>query len=173
MSPSQTANPPTQHKTKRRGARINTHFETLYSHEAGGASAVLAELSPSGALLRCSEPWPQVGWPVSLYVWLPNQAEPSEITGNVVRHTGDGFAVEFEKPGQETCDLVEAASQLARDVSQQAGRLQDRAPEPAAAVAEPPPLGAIDLSRYLLVDLEAHAERVARAIADRKEQGNS
>jgi hypothetical protein len=149
--------------SRRRGARIQTQFQTLFSHESGGDSAVLAELSSSGARLQCPEPWPAVGSPVALYVWLPNQAEPSETNGSVVRHTGDGFAMEFEKPGQETCLLVDAAAHLVRDVSRQTSA---RATQAAGAPpASPPPLASLDLSGYSLVDLEAHAERVTRAIA--------
>ena len=154
--------------SRRRGARIKTQFQTLFSSASGDGSAVLAEFAPSGARLRCPEPWPAVGLPVALYVWLPNQAEPSEIPGNVVRHTGDGFAMEFEKPGQETCLLVDAAAHLARGVSRRTIASSARA---AGAPTMPPPsLTSLDLSGYALMDLEVHAERVALAIAALREQ---
>jgi hypothetical protein len=154
--------------SRRRGARIQMHFQTLFSGASGGGAAVLAEFSSSGARLVCPEPWPAIGQPVTLYVWFPRQAEPSEVAGNVVRHTVDGFAMEFEKPGQETCLLVDAAAHLA----EHAAPTTNAPPAPAAASAPGPALNALDLSAYPLVELEAHAERVAAAIAALREPPN-
>ncbi len=154
---------------KRRGARVHMRFHALFSDDKGGGPAILAEFSSSGARLQSPEPWPAIGLPVALYVWLPNQAEPSELTGNVVRHTGDGFAMEFEKPGQETCLLADAVAQLASD----GPRPSKASPVPATRAPAAPPLTSLDLSGYPLIDLEHHAERVAAAIATLRERRKS
>ena len=150
----------------RRGARTQMRFHALFHDDSGGGPAILAEFSSSGARLQCPAPWPAIGLPVALYIWLPSQAEPSELTGNVVRHTGDGFAMEFEKPGQETCHLADAVAHLPRDVSRQSSVSSVPAPRAPAA----PPLSSLDLSGYPLIDLEYHAERVAAAIAALRER---
>lgn len=154
---------------KRRGARVQMRFHALFSDDKAGGPAILAEISSSGARLQSPEPWPAIGLPVALYVWLPNQAEPSEITGNVVRHTADGFAMEFEKPGQETCLLADAVAQLACDVPGPS----KVSPVPATRAPAAPPLTSLDLSGYPLIDLEHHAERVAAAIATLRERRKS
>jgi hypothetical protein len=63
---------------------------------------------------------------------------------------------------------VDAAAHLA----EHAAPTTNAPPAPAAASAPGPALNALDLSAYPLVELEAHAERVAAAIAALREPPN-
>jgi hypothetical protein len=155
---------------KRRGTRVQTRFKTLYSageEEGGpGGPGILAEISYSGARLTNTGAQPERGTRVCIYVWLPNQPEPFELAGHVVRHTPDGFAIEYEKPGQDTCHLVDAAAALVADENTE----RDRSPENGGTM---PDLHLIDLSQYGLNQLQDHALRVEQMIARKREETKS
>ena len=78
-------------ENRRRNARIKTRFETLSATGVG----VLTDISYSGAMLEKSETRPEVGCGVRLFVFL-QPIDPLELVGQVVRHTPEGFAVEFK-----------------------------------------------------------------------------
>ena len=78
-------------ENRRRGGRIKTRFETLSANGVG----VLSDISYSGAMLEKSEVRPEVGSDVRLFVFL-QPIDPIELVGQVVRHTPEGFAIEFK-----------------------------------------------------------------------------
>jgi hypothetical protein len=149
---------------KRRGTRIKTRFRSLYSTDDQEGSAVLAEISYSGARLEDVEFGPSLGARVCVYVWLPRQAEPFELVGKVVRQTEDGFAIEYEKPGQDICHMVDAAALLVDEV----GEVPVQQAPPAESDA--PDLMALDLLQYDLSQLKRHAACLERAIEHKREQ---
>ena len=91
---------------RRRSARIKTAFETLYSSEREEGAGVLTDISYRGALLEDTSIRPGLAAHVRLYVFL-RPVDPFELVGSVVRHTSDGFAIEFEKLDPETRSLVD------------------------------------------------------------------
>jgi hypothetical protein len=76
---------------RRRDGRIKTRFETLYATGVG----VLTDISYSGAMLEKSEVLPEVGSDIRLFVFL-QPIDPIQLVGQVVRHTPEGFAIEFK-----------------------------------------------------------------------------
>jgi hypothetical protein len=149
---------------RRRGTRIKTRFKSLYSAGDLEGSAVLAEISYSGARLEGTEYQPSLGTRVCVYVWLPRQAEPFELAGKVVSQRDDGFAIEYEKPGQDICHMVDAAGLLVDEVDEVP--VQQAPPSP----LDPPDLLALDLLQYDLSQLRRHAARLERAIEQKREQ---
>ncbi len=66
-----------------------------------GGAGILANISYSGALIEDITMQPEIGTRVVLYVYLkPTSAfeatTPFKLTGHVVRHTPDGFAIEYK-----------------------------------------------------------------------------
>jgi hypothetical protein len=149
---------------KRRGTRIKTRFKSLYSTDDQEGSAVLAEISYSGARLESVEFQPSLGARMCVYVWLPRHAEPFELVGKVVRQMDDGFAIEYEKPGQDICHMVDAAALLVDEVGEVP--VQQAPPRNPDA----PDLLALDLLQYDLSELKRHAARLERAIEQKREQ---
>lgn len=149
---------------KRRGTRIKTRFKSLYSAGDQEGSAVLAEISYSGARLEDVEFGPSLGARVCVYVWLPRQAEPFELVGKVVRQTEDGFAIEYEKPGQDICHMVDAAALLVDEVGEVPVQ---QAP---SGNSDVPDLTTLDLLQYDLSQLKRHAVQLERAIEQKREQ---
>ena len=91
---------------RRRNARIRATFETLYSSGREEGAGALVDLSYRGALLENASFRPDLAAPVRLYVFV-RPVDPFELVGSVVRHTSDGFAVEFEKLDPDTQSLVD------------------------------------------------------------------
>lgn len=92
---------------RRRGARVRVRHPAFFEAEGCKGSAVLREISYSGARLEAEEPLPPLGAEVRLYVWPSRQAEPFELLGAVVGRRADGFAVEYEEAGQQTCQWID------------------------------------------------------------------
>jgi hypothetical protein len=93
---------------RRRGARIRPLHPVFFESTGHQGSATLAEVSYSGARLQVEQLGPLLGEPVRIYVWPTNHAEPFELVGHVVGLRDDGFAVEYEKPGQAICQWIDA-----------------------------------------------------------------
>ena len=91
---------------RRRNARVKTTFETLVSSGRQEGAGVLVDISYRGALLEDSSILPDLAAHVRLYVFI-RPVDPFELVGNVIRHTSNGFAVEFEKLDPETQSLVD------------------------------------------------------------------
>jgi hypothetical protein len=146
---------------KRRGRRIKTRFESFYETDRQEGSAVLSEISYSGALLQETSFQPELGSRVSVYVWLPNQKEPFELLGQVVRFFGSGFAVEYDEPGQDICNMVDAAAAVVTAGDNERSLVE---------VPEMVELSELDFSSYSLVELQEHAVRVEKEIARKREE---
>jgi hypothetical protein len=147
---------------KRRGTRIKTRFKSLYATEDQEGSAILAEISYSGARLEGIEFQPSPGARICVYVWLPRHAEPFELVGKIVRQTDDGFAIEYEKPGQDICHMVDAAALLVDE----AGEVPVQQAPPGQTSA--PDLMTLDLLQYDLSQLKRHAARLERTIEQKR-----
>ncbi len=84
-----------------RDDRILIRLEVYCSFERVEGTASLANISYTGALVEDTTVRPEIGARVKLYVHLkpPGAFEaetPFELTGVAVRHSSNGFAVEFE-----------------------------------------------------------------------------
>ena len=84
--------------TIRKNPRVKTNYEAHFSSQRSEGEAVLADVSCSGARLEGASPMPNVGASAVLYVDLPDDSKPVQLTGRVVRLTETGFAIEFEGP---------------------------------------------------------------------------
>lgn len=96
---------------RRRNFRIRTHFEATYSTERQEGSAILANISYSGALLTQASLQPRLESQVRVYVLL-NEDFPFVIVGRVVRHVEDGFAIEYADLSPEVRRLVDYAAAM-------------------------------------------------------------
>ena len=96
------------HSERRRGARIRQLHPAFFESPDHQGSATLAEVSYSGARLQVEQVGLVVREPVRIYVWPTNHAEPFELAGHVVGLLDDGFAVEYEEPGQAICQCIDA-----------------------------------------------------------------
>jgi len=88
-------------KLIRRGDRFPTPLKVYCSFERVEGTARLVNISYSGALLEHTAMRPGIGTSINIYVFLkpPRGAgavAPSELSGMVVRHSSDGFAVKFK-----------------------------------------------------------------------------
>ncbi len=91
---------------RRRGPRIKTDLATYFSAAREEGSAVLADISSVGALLERAESQPSVGARVRLGLFLPNSSKRLQVVGQVVRHTENGFAIEYESPNPHLYHVV-------------------------------------------------------------------
>jgi hypothetical protein len=91
----------TETTNRRPDKRFPTHLETFYYARRVDAVGVVANISYSGALVEDTTIQPEIGTPVTLYVYLqPPSAfaaeAPFELAGHVVRHSSNGFAIEYK-----------------------------------------------------------------------------
>ncbi len=94
---------------QRRNSRVRTQFETLSSSGTG----ILQDISYSGAQIgEISKP-PEIGSDITLYVFL-QPINPIELVGTVVRHTENGFAIEYKDVNPEVRRLVDDAAAIVR-----------------------------------------------------------
>ncbi len=96
----------TETPDRRCGPRIKTGVTAYFSSSREEGSAVVAEISPVGARLEKAWSRPGVSAQVGLSLFLPSSSKRLKISGRVVRHTKDGFAIEYERPNPHICDLV-------------------------------------------------------------------
>ena len=96
---------------RRRTARIQTRFESLYSAGRSEGTGVLSDISYSGALISGASLHPEIGKRLRIYVFVQPVA-PFELAGTVVRHTEDGFAIEYEADSDELKRFVDDAAAL-------------------------------------------------------------
>ena len=87
-----------QATTIRKTPRVRTNYEAHFSSQRSEGEATLADLSCSGARLEGASPKPNIGASAVLYIDLPDDPKPVQLTGRVVRLTDSGFAIEFEGP---------------------------------------------------------------------------
>lgn len=162
-----------ERRRKRRGQRIKTSLKALYSAEGRSGDAMLVEISYSGARLANTGFQPPRGAPVCVYVWLESQEEPFELMGRVAGLRPEGFAIEYEKPGQAVCQMVDLAAAAVGSQPESPGGVREPSPvavaRPVAAPKpRPAPLSELDLAAYELAELERHAARVNEEIAQRR-----
>ena len=78
--------------------RTKIGLEVLCSSGREEGPAILKDLSASGALLESATIRPAVGDSVTIWLQAEPDEEPDSLRTAVVRHTPDGFAVEFSVP---------------------------------------------------------------------------
>ena len=93
---------------RRRGARMHPCHPVFFESSKHRGSATLSEVSYSGAWLEVEQAGAVVGEPIRIYVWPTNHAEPFELAAQIVGVREDGFAVEYEEPGQAICQWIDA-----------------------------------------------------------------
>ncbi len=87
---------------RRHENRVPISLKAYYSFGRVDGVGVLADVSYSGALVEdISTRPPEIGTPIVLCVYLKSprgfeEVTPFKLTGHVVRHSSNGFAVEFE-----------------------------------------------------------------------------
>jgi hypothetical protein len=96
----------------RRSPRIRTWFETHFSSQRQEGEGVLADVSYTGARVEDTGIRPSVGALAILYVCLPDDPKPFQLEGKVARHTDAGFAIEYEKPDEDTRRGVDRIAEL-------------------------------------------------------------
>jgi hypothetical protein len=84
-----------------RDNRIPIRFAAFYSFGRVEVAGVLVNISYSGALIEDANMEPEIGTLVVLYVYLKlasafEAATPFKLAGNVVRHSSNGFAIEYD-----------------------------------------------------------------------------
>lgn len=129
---------------RRRGARVRVRHPAFFETPGYKGTAVVREISYSGARLEADEPLPALRATVQLYIWPAGQAEPFVLVGAVVGRREDGFAVEYEEVGQHTCQMIDLLHAAASADGQEAQDVQEDgdgpdATGPAAAGARTAP----------------------------------
>jgi len=105
--------PMAQSSERRRGSRIRTRFETVYSGGRQDGSGILSEISYSGALLTGTSLQPRLGSKVRVYILL---SDPFEVVGKVVRYVESGFAIEYADLSSELRRLIDDAAAIVGEV---------------------------------------------------------
>jgi hypothetical protein len=171
----------------RRSPRIRTWFETHFSSQRQEGEGVLADISYTGARVEDTGIRPSIGALAILYVCLPDDPKPIQLEGRVARHTDAGFAIEYEKPDQDTrrgvdriaemVGLPEASPSDSSDCSPIAS--SDATPseslEDASSATQPwksqmAQLSEIDLTACEVSELERLAETIASELTRRREE---
>ena len=101
-------------QNRRRVPRIQTRFEAMHASDRQSGSGVLTDLSDRGARLERTTAMPRLGTQVQIRALVPGHTEPLDLAGRVTRFTGDGFAIEFEKPNLAVRKLIDDAARETR-----------------------------------------------------------
>jgi hypothetical protein len=96
---------------RRRGGRVVTQFESLFSAGRSEGSGTLADISYSGALIEGTSATPEIGKPLRIYVFV-EPVSPFELVGTVIRHTDNGFAIEYPIPSEGIQRFVDDAAAI-------------------------------------------------------------
>ena len=91
--------------------RYRTRFDTLCSSGREEGAGTLADLSYTGARLEDASLRPALGTKVRLFVFV-QPVQPFELSGHVVRHTENGFAIAFTSLDPEVEHLVDDVAAL-------------------------------------------------------------
>ena len=108
-----TSKPTPETPNRRRAGRIQTRFESLYSAGRFEGTGILADVSYTGALIESASLKPEIGKPMRVYVFV-QPVSPFELVGTVVRHTENGFAIEYPTLSEEARRFVDDASAIVR-----------------------------------------------------------
>ena len=98
----------------RRFRRIMVRFVAHYSVERSDGEGVLVNISHTGAMIEEVTTQLEVGKQVRITVILPDSDGSFELAGKVTRHAGRGFAIDYEKPHPDLCNLIDDAALIAR-----------------------------------------------------------
>lgn len=93
-------------ENRRGDGRVQTRFESLYSAGKNEGAGTLSNISYSGAHLEGVSIQPELEKPLRLFVFI-QPVSPFELVGTVVRHTDDGFAIEFSELSDEIKRFVD------------------------------------------------------------------
>jgi len=91
---------------KRNHPRFRTRFDTLCSSGSEEGAGTVTDISYLGARVEEASIRPAVGTKIRLYVFI-QPVSPVELQGYVIRHTEEGFAIEFAKLEPEIARLVD------------------------------------------------------------------
>ncbi len=96
---------------RRNHPRFRTKFDVLSSTDQQHGAGTLVDISRSGARLDTTSPLPELGKQVRLYVFI-HPVCPFELSGEVVRHEGSGFAIRYSNLDAEIGRLVDDVAAL-------------------------------------------------------------
>jgi hypothetical protein len=171
----------------RSSPRIRTWFETHFSSQRQEGEGVLADVSYTGARVEDTGIRPSIGALAILYVCLPEDPKPFQLEGRVVRHTLEGrvarhtdagFAIEYEKPDQDTRRGVDRIAEMVGPPQASPFDSSDSTPlesvedDPSATqpqMSERPQLSRLDLTECEVSELEMLAERIASELIRRRD----
>jgi hypothetical protein len=180
----------TEESEIRSSPRIRTWFETHFSSQRQEGEGVLADVSYTGARVEDTGIQPSIGALAILYVCLPDDPKPFQLEGKVTRHTDAGFAIEYDKPDENTRRGVDRIAELvglpesaptdttvtepAESAEEDCAVTRPRAEEPlgseeAPRTEEEPRVSELDLAQYEVADLEKLAERIASELSRRRD----
>jgi hypothetical protein len=91
---------------RRNHPRFQTKFDVLCSTGAQEGAGMLVNISRSGACLDLANPLPDLGKQVRLYIFV-QPVSPFELAGEVVRHEGSSFAIQYSNLDAEIERLVD------------------------------------------------------------------
>jgi len=100
-----------QSGNRRRDGRVQTRFESLYSAGRSEGTGVLQDISYSGAMIVGASLKPEIGKQLRIYVFVQPVA-PFELVGTVVRHSDDGFAIEYDNVNDAVRRFVDDAAAI-------------------------------------------------------------
>jgi hypothetical protein len=146
----------------------------------------LADVSYTGARLEDTGIRPSIGALAILYVCLPEDPKPIQLEGRVARHTDAGFAIEYEKPDEDTRRGVDRIAEMVGFPEASPSDSSDSTPidssdstpiesvEDDPSVTQPlrpemPQLSQLDLTQCEVSELEMLAERIASELTRRRD----
>ncbi len=91
---------------RRAAPRVPVSLNVRFSAGRIEGIGSIRDLSLNGAYVTAAPPHPQPGTPVNLFFSLGEDGAPVEISAEVVRHTGVGFAVRFAKLDQRLQEVL-------------------------------------------------------------------
>ena len=91
---------------RRKHPRFKTQFDALCSTGEREGAGHLVDISRSGARLEAVGELPELGAKVRLYVFIQPVC-PFELSGEVVRAEGSGFAISYNNLDPEVGRLVD------------------------------------------------------------------
>ena len=94
-----------------RDLRIGTGFDALYDSGPFQGGGLLVDVSYSGAFVANASTQPPIGARARVYVYLRPPVR-FELEGEVVRHTGRGFAIRYGTRDPDTQRFVDDAAAL-------------------------------------------------------------
>ena len=155
---------------RRLSRRAITCFATLFSSGRVEGSGVLCDFSSTGARVEEATAKPSLDARLVLHIPLEGNDRSFETTGRVVRHTQDGFAIEFEKAPIDLQQLLEDAGAAALMIDELPGSAPsedptdiDEKPSESFPIVERP------IEQCTISELEALASQVSLELEKKRE----